>query len=1531
LKNFLKATKYLTIVLTLVFFSENVVFAYFSQSVVWSERRREIDQFPMLPALVDPHALIPGLRAEESTVLGADAGPRVIQIRDVHLNQEAQRNIALAITDLSRQKAIDMIALEGASGPIVLEAYRRFRRPDLIRALAVYLLNQGRISGPVFAALTMPVDAPPIVGVDDPILYRANVQAYRRSMRVAPACKARLVALKKDFERTEKKSDNSALWKFHALASGYHAGSVPLSDYLGALREQEAPLSSNVRRFLDAFALERTVDFAQAERQRSDLLNRLLRRIDAAESKQLFYVASQLGAGQAPADVFYTYVLRLCERHGIAVAPYGMLRRYVRYLESVKKMKVIDVLSDLDAAERALYDRYARTAFERQWVERSQTLELSRKLVEFSLTAREWHEYAARTPLLDLSSFENFYRTAERRDAALSSNLLREMRARGASRAVLVSGGFHSAGITQALSNAHVGTALYSPRVSRVATRNGTAYLNAFLQEHTPLERLFRGEKLFLAYPPAAGVAELAGALPALSGDPTAYEAVTKKRRFRVDVAHPSPNRYSADYSEANGAVRVSVDCHEGVVHKIWSQVLRRSAGTAILSGIVDGGLPGLISEGARNTILASSNAIAALLRQHWEVFLCGFLGLIVVCLLSTIGRSLSRHADRIAARIYVFVRDWYQIHWLLRMLDEENPAVYGKTFLKGERIAKRITGDGAPMSSLAPYIEHPSDSPTSREEEFWERLHKNEEFQNELRKTLTGNELEDALKRNALSVFVPLRASDGATSAQDMESVRTEIEPVGRRAHPAFYERGGIVTITSELGLTITFKPLADKQLIEFQRGTDPVRQIRKTAAQNKASRDLIPYIVNNIFGIRGGVRIEVMSDSFISDWGGVESSSVFYGGLIAAMSTLLQSKLSLADFYHVGKKIENEFGVITGNQGMISALRGGVTHTIFIDTEGQFRVPFSMPLLDPEKKTDLDIIHKIEEHSMLVQAGLEYETHYDDAGNEYLEKKIDRSSTLINQMWRDLQDNQIDLPLLHETFNLGQRYRLALKTGNMPLVCQTKIRLVEIRDALCRRCMEFLFSGDPQIVAKAPRGRRARRRNELAQELWDRVFVNPPVGPHDDYDVIRVLLRKLGKEQLIKTSLYSYGAQDLIALAKTEGIAVMPTGGGGPNSTLEMNSPKGKEHLIRFCARPDVNLKLYDRDEILADMKSGRPIRRYLPLKIGFKTLTFSDGFKQLGLELPYELTDGKYMQHSGEWVPGPKLPSNQVVVKSGSKQTSPVFQEEVVTIADEDLKETAELFSRLVRKGLHSSEPVTLAWLQSVLDKPADDGDGLEQLLNGVKPGNRPLTLSDYAGHPDFLKYVQESLAEKPEHVATAATPTLTSIVQGLEILQRSRIPISTRDLRNSKQFVIPMGALLQKGLISDFMRKISISPNRPILVLAPASRVAEYRQLYKSVINRKLLRIIAVERPLFEGRTFLPRNLEVAHFGEFKANLPNMVVVLKEGVVIDPSISALSPEAGALSFLFFNGKSIVRALTSWKNTLQLRNFERALQST
>ncbi|MBL0349973.1 MAG: methyltransferase domain-containing protein [Elusimicrobia bacterium] len=556
--------------LTTVYFVQSVLLAAAPESNFWSERRRSQTaqrRVLALAALPGPSldatrvtaawpipapesapirfSVPPALRQEVARVLEAlpaenisvrgllvPKGPPaavLVHLQDVHLNPEAQTNLGQAVSSLAAHRLGDLVALEGAFGAVDLAAYRRRPERDAVRSTADYFLRANKISGPVHALVTAADPAPLLIGIDDKDRYNANVAAYLRSAPIRPAVQKEIGEGKAETAALKSKTFSPALAEFDAVVQRRRDGRAGLGEYAQAVTNA-APAGlpqASVRAFLQAFAMEKGMDFGAVERERRLLLESLLPRLTAVQTGQLLNWGASYRLGALSAGAFYARLGDLCRERGVALVRFPSMASYLYYVLAADRLRADDLTRELDALEAAAYRRLAVSPAERALVARDRRFFLAGRLADFALSPTEWREWRSGPAEIFESdvrfqSFADFYREAEARDAAMTAKVLQAVRAQSARHPVLVTGGFHAASMDRRLAEAGWVVIQAVPRLTRVDAAAGSAYLSVFAQERTPLEKLFAGEKLFLTPDPLEGERLLPFAVGAALDSPEA-------------------------------------------------------------------------------------------------------------------------------------------------------------------------------------------------------------------------------------------------------------------------------------------------------------------------------------------------------------------------------------------------------------------------------------------------------------------------------------------------------------------------------------------------------------------------------------------------------------------------------------------------------------------------------------------------------------------------------------------------------------------------------------------------------------------------------------------------------------------------------------------------------------------------------------------------------------------------------------------------------------------------------------------------
>jgi hypothetical protein len=441
-----------------------------------------------------------GLVRRLSLPAGGFRGRVVVQIQDVHQNQEAQRHIGDLISALAREGAVDAVALEGAFAPLDVSRAQAYPKRESLRIVADDMLAQNEVAGPLHRALLEERPWPMILGVDDRAAHGRNVEAYRASVGRVSEIKAVLARERITLAEARGRGVDSRLEAFDGQVQSWQEGRLGLGDYVTLLAKAAGDPSIHTRRYLSALAAERRLDFAAAERERRGLLEEMSRRANADQMRELLALAATFRAGGSQAD-FYGAMEDMGRRLRVDVSSSGAFRAYMAYVREADGIDAEALYADLARMESAVYEKWATNETSRRWVARTRHLRRVAKLLDFALTPEEWRDYR-RNPgdfTEDLRGFEAFYESAEERDGHLSRNLSNALSVRGLSRAVLVAGGYHTPGVERRLTESGAAVITVAPRVTTVDVGAGSAYLTAFTREKTPLDRLFEGRQLFVA------------------------------------------------------------------------------------------------------------------------------------------------------------------------------------------------------------------------------------------------------------------------------------------------------------------------------------------------------------------------------------------------------------------------------------------------------------------------------------------------------------------------------------------------------------------------------------------------------------------------------------------------------------------------------------------------------------------------------------------------------------------------------------------------------------------------------------------------------------------------------------------------------------------------------------------------------------------------------------------------------------------------------------------------------------------------
>jgi len=377
-------------------------------------------------------------------------GRRIVVIEDLHCHYELQMNIAHLLILLSREYAIHLVGMEGASQTVNTARLRRF--PDAIsrEAVCTYLVQQGKLSGSEWAAALGP-ELIRLEGIETPGLYAKSLATVKRFLNEESlnACED----LKHHLTVLEKHCCNSGLLAWRERARSFQNGETDLLRFCILACETARNLGLDSRDFPNVAAYSRSsvpgtdLDGLQPELERLDLAISDKLAVTPRE-RQLVEVSRRLGVVQRLLSISATPK----DLAGYRAAP-------ANFSAEAFLQAAVDLGAEADNG----------------WSQ------------EFLVV----NEY--------LLQAVGFYDLAETRSREFVRNFEAKMDRLGVQDAVLVVGSFHTAGVLTALEAAGTSYALVVPRMTRLDLVN--PYFTLLAGNKTPWEKLLERSSVLLALP----------------------------------------------------------------------------------------------------------------------------------------------------------------------------------------------------------------------------------------------------------------------------------------------------------------------------------------------------------------------------------------------------------------------------------------------------------------------------------------------------------------------------------------------------------------------------------------------------------------------------------------------------------------------------------------------------------------------------------------------------------------------------------------------------------------------------------------------------------------------------------------------------------------------------------------------------------------------------------------------------------------------------------------------------------------------
>lgn len=360
--------------------------------------------------------------------------PAVIHIQDLHANYGVQSNIAKLLEHYDRQLGAGnyKVAVEGAQGPVVVTELGKISDRSFKEKVSDRLMQEAELTGAeYFAIVHGRTDL--LWGVEDERYHRANITLFKETYKGKRLLARALAGLEKELEPIKAQHYNRAMKKLDRRMEAYQKGKVDISAFNRSLLRRASKMGIQVSRQYPE--ISQVSGFAPAKAHVD--MDRLM-----TEQSALFV---EVGSGLAKND----------------------LQRNI-----VKASHELDLLKRLTSEEvtteevRRLAPRLSEVAGQIQG------------LLDSTGTAYDKKNFSD-----TLSASLDFYAVALLRDQFLAQGSLALLNDK-IKTVILITGGFHTPGITSQLKKKNISYITLAPTVTDHTEKDKALYVTRLMGKH---------------------------------------------------------------------------------------------------------------------------------------------------------------------------------------------------------------------------------------------------------------------------------------------------------------------------------------------------------------------------------------------------------------------------------------------------------------------------------------------------------------------------------------------------------------------------------------------------------------------------------------------------------------------------------------------------------------------------------------------------------------------------------------------------------------------------------------------------------------------------------------------------------------------------------------------------------------------------------------------------------------------------------------------------------------------------------------
>ncbi|MBF0217203.1 MAG: hypothetical protein HQL30_09460 [Candidatus Omnitrophica bacterium] len=456
----------------------------------------------------------------------------VINIQDAHSSLAAQYSIAGLLDSLVTNYDLSLIAIEGSTGHIDTSILKTIPDEEIRKDTAAFFMAEGKISAGTFFQATSDKDIA-LYGIENDDLYKKNVESFKALAEARAVQSANLQALLEQLSAIEEKCLSSDLTKINKLAAAHRSGEKSFKDYwkevsvIAEANKIDISGKKELMKLVSSMQFEEKIDFTKANDERKQLIDRLSGILEKAELEKMVLKSVAFKQNKISQASYHKYLTDLAQKTGVAGEEYPNLTMFTEYVTVYESVDILGLYREVEGIETELRTKLYRNDWEKELNYTTRMARLLKQLYEMELSngeyaflegekgkisAEKWSGFIKDACLknnveitgqYDLGGIfggveeaMGFYRDAEARNGALLANTLERMKSEGKNVAALITGGYHTEGLTGLMKNKGLSYLIVVPKFDGAKER---PYIAVLTGKKSQYEKILETGKYELA------------------------------------------------------------------------------------------------------------------------------------------------------------------------------------------------------------------------------------------------------------------------------------------------------------------------------------------------------------------------------------------------------------------------------------------------------------------------------------------------------------------------------------------------------------------------------------------------------------------------------------------------------------------------------------------------------------------------------------------------------------------------------------------------------------------------------------------------------------------------------------------------------------------------------------------------------------------------------------------------------------------------------------------------------------------------